>query len=173
VRGRLRTGESAEFGANLGGPGRADPLEDLQCLPQSVCRLIGVIGGQNTSAQAGQCVGLVPGAAGLAGQVQGLPVAPLSLREFTADPLQRPCLVERRGLATPLAEVAVDAQSLLQSPGRGWVITRRPPHLPEAEEGVGLALPVAEVAMDAQGLLQHLGTVARGQPDTGPMPLAA
>ena len=71
--------------------------------------------------------------------------------------MQRPCLVERLGLATPVAEVAVDAQGLLQGLGRGRVITRQPPHDPQVVEGVGLAEPVAEVAVDAQGLLQGLG----------------
>ena len=42
-------------------------------------------------------------------------MAPFSLREVTADPVQRPCLVERFGLTTPLAEVAVDAQGLLSN----------------------------------------------------------
>ena len=95
------------------------------------CCLVGVAGGQGAAAQAGQRVRLGPGAGDGAGQFQGLLVAPLSLREVTADPVQRPCLVERLGLATPVAEVAVDAQGLLQSLGRGRVITRqlaaRPP----------------------------------------------
>ena len=52
-------------------------------------------GGQGAAAQAGQCVRLVPGAGDGAGQVQGLLVAPLSLREVTDDPVQRPFVVER------------------------------------------------------------------------------
>ena len=58
---------------------------------------------------------LVPGAGDSAGQFQGLLVTPLSLREVTADPVQRPSLVERLGLTTPVAEVAVDAQGLLRA----------------------------------------------------------
>ena len=79
--------------------------------------------GQGAAAQAGQCVRLVPGAGDGAGQVQGPLVAPLSLREVTADPVQRPSLVERSYLTAPVAEVAVDVQGLLQGLGRGRVIT--------------------------------------------------
>ncbi len=60
--------------------------------------------------------------------------------------MRRPCLVERPGLTIPVADAAVDAQSLLQDLGRGRVITRQPPHVPEAVECVGLAEPAAEVA---------------------------
>jgi hypothetical protein len=68
---------------------------------------------QGAAAQAGQCVRLVPGASDGAGQFQGLLVAPLSLCEVTADPVQRSYLVERLGLTAPVAEVAEDAQGLL------------------------------------------------------------
>ena len=64
------------------------------------------------------------------------------------------------GLAEPVAEVAVDAQGLLQGLGRGRVITGQPPDVRYGGEGVGLAEPVAEVAVDAQGLL--LGLVVAG-----------
>ena len=84
-------------------------------------------------------------------------MTPLSLREVTADPVQRSSLVERLGLTTPVAEVAVEAQGLLQGPGRGRVITRERPDVPQVAEGVGLAVPVAEVAVEAQGLLLGLG----------------
>ena len=67
---------------------------------------------------------LVPGAADSAGQFQGLLVTLISLRQVTADPVQRPRLVERLGLTTPVADVAGDAQGLLQCLGRGRVITR-------------------------------------------------
>jgi hypothetical protein len=43
-------------------------------------------------------MGFVPGTADLAGQVQGLPVADPGRWEVTADPVQRPCLVERLSL---------------------------------------------------------------------------
>jgi hypothetical protein len=162
----LRIGESVEVGGDVGGLGRADLLEDLQCLPHHACCLTGVAGGQSAPAQAGERVSLVPRAGDSSSQLQGLPVAPFSLREFAADPVQRPSLVERLGLAAPVADVAVDAQGLLQGLGRGRVITGQPPHGPDVEEGVGLASPVPYVAVDAQGLLQGLsgGRVITGQP---------
>jgi hypothetical protein len=91
-------------------------------------------------------VGLVPGAADGASQVQGLPVIPLSLREVTADLVQRPALAQRLNFAAPAAEVPEDVQSLLQVPGRAQVLTGQPPYDPQVEEGAGLAEPVAEVA---------------------------
>jgi hypothetical protein len=45
-----------ELGGHVGGLGRADPLEDFQGLPQHLCCLIGLAGGQGAAAQAGQCV---------------------------------------------------------------------------------------------------------------------
>jgi hypothetical protein len=101
-----------------------------------------VTGRHGAAAQAGQRVRLVPGAGDGAGQVQGTLVRPLSLREVTADPVQCPSLVERLGLASPVAEVAEDAQRLLQGLGRGRVITRQAPDGPEVEEGADLAQPV-------------------------------
>jgi len=95
-----------------------------------------VADGQGAAAQADQCVSLVPGVGDSAGQFQGLLVTPLSLREVTVDPVQRPSLVARLGLTIPVADVAVDAQSLLPGLGRGRVITRQPPHVPEAVECV-------------------------------------
>ena len=77
-------------------------------------------GGKSAAAQAGQCVRLVRGGGDSAGQFQGLLVAPLSLREVTVDPVQRPSLVERLDLAIPVTEVAVDAQGLLLGLDRGW-----------------------------------------------------
>jgi hypothetical protein len=65
-------------------------------------------------------------------------------------------LIERRGLAGPDAEVAVDVQGLFQGLGRAWVIFCPSPRDPEVEKGVCLAEPVTEVAVDFQGLLQHL-----------------
>jgi hypothetical protein len=75
-------------------------------------RLGGGAGSQGAAAQAGQRSRLVPGAVDGAGQAQGLPVAPFGPRVVTSDPVQRPALVERRDLATSVAEVAVDAQRL-------------------------------------------------------------
>ena len=69
-----RLGEGVEFGGNAGGLGCTDPLEDLPRLPQACLRVGGVAGGQGAAAQAGQRMGLIPGTADLAGQVQGLPV---------------------------------------------------------------------------------------------------
>ena len=43
-------------------------------LPQAGLRGGGLASGQGAAAQVGQRVGLIPGAADLAGQVQGLPV---------------------------------------------------------------------------------------------------
>jgi hypothetical protein len=94
LRPRSRIGKGVEFGRNVGGPGYADPLEDLQCLPQEDHGLRGIAGGQGAAAQAGQRVSLVPGAGDSAGEFQGLPVAPFSLRDFTADQVQRAGLVE-------------------------------------------------------------------------------
>jgi hypothetical protein len=84
-------------------------------------------------------------------------VAPLSLREVTADPVQRPSLVKRLGLTTRVVEVTVDAQRLVLSLGGSQIITRHPPHDPQVEEGVGLAEPVTEVTVDGKGQLMSLG----------------
>jgi hypothetical protein len=99
--------------------------------------------------------------------VQGLAMAracssacwwqPLSLREVAAGPVQRPFLVERLGLTGPVAEVAEDAQGLVQQLGGGRVITSLPPQDPESAEDPGLAEPVADVTADAQDLLRQLG----------------
>ena len=88
-------------------------------------------------------------------------------RVITGQPPHGPEVAEGVGLAEPVAEVAVDAQGLLQRLGRARVITRQPPHGPEVVEGVGLAEPVAEVAVDAQRLLQRSG------PRPGNLPSAA
>jgi hypothetical protein len=85
-----RVGKRAEFGGDVGGLGCPDPLEGLQRPPQHACCLGGVAHGQRAAAQAGLCVSLVPGAGDGAGQVQSLLVALLSLREVTADRVQRP-----------------------------------------------------------------------------------
>ena len=63
----LRAGEGGELGEYGGGFGRADLLEYLLCLPQLGLGLGGVAGGGGASAQAGQRVGLVPGAGDGAG----------------------------------------------------------------------------------------------------------
>jgi hypothetical protein len=49
----LSFGDGVEFGGDAGGLGRAHPPEYLQGLPQHVCCLIGVAGGQGAAAQAG------------------------------------------------------------------------------------------------------------------------
>jgi hypothetical protein len=74
----LRFGDGVEFGGDTGGLDRADPLENLQGLPQEDLGLRGVARGQGAAAQAGQCVSLGPGAGDGAGLFQGLLVAPLS-----------------------------------------------------------------------------------------------
>ncbi len=88
----------------------------------------GVADGRGAAAQAGRRVCLVPGSADCAGQLQGLLVTRISLGGFTAEPVQRPYLVESCNLSTPVGEVAVDGQGLLQLPGRAVVITHLPPH---------------------------------------------
>ena len=111
-------GEGVEFGEYGGGFSRADPLEYHVCLPQQGFGSRGVAGGRSAAAQAGQRVGLVPGTADRAGQFQGLLVTRLSLGGFTAEPVQRPCLIKHLSLTTPVADVAEDGQGLLQVPGR-------------------------------------------------------
>ena len=116
--GPLGSGVQAETGmpscADRGPPGR-------RCAGAMPWPTVRLADGQGAAARADQCVSLVPGVGDSAGQFQGLAVTPLSLREVTVDPVQRPSLVERIGLTIPVAEVAVDAQSLLQ--GLGRVIT--------------------------------------------------
>ena len=94
---------------------------------------------------------LGPRAGDSAGLFQGVLMAPLSLREVTADPVQRPFLVEHLKLTDLVAKVTVDAQGLVQGLGGGRVIARRAPHDPEVEKREGLAEPVADVTADAQG----------------------
>src|SRR5580658_2412828 len=62
------SGKGVQFGRHVGGFGRADPLEDLQRLPQPGFGLGGAAIGQGAPAQAGQRLSLVPGAVDLAGQ---------------------------------------------------------------------------------------------------------
>jgi hypothetical protein len=92
--------------------------------------------------------------------------------EVAEGPVQRPPFVERLGLASPVAEVAVDVQALLQGLDRGRVIAGRPLDVPQFAEGVGLAEPVTGlprgpdrglVAGDGLGP----GTVAPQQPSQG------
>ena len=65
-----------EFGGNAArGLGRADPLEDSQRIPQHLCCLFGVAGGQGAAAQAGQRASLGSGDGEGAGLFQGLLVA--------------------------------------------------------------------------------------------------
>ena len=87
----------------------------------------GVAGRQGAAAQPGQRVRLVPGAGSIPGQFPGQLVTPFSPRQVTAGPVQRPSLVECRGFGTPVTEVTVDAQGLLQRLGRRRVLTRRQP----------------------------------------------
>ena len=151
-------GEGGQFASDVVGSGGADPLEDVQGLPQDDRGLGGVAGGQGAAAQANQRVRLVRWAVNDAGQVQRLPVARLGLREVTGDSVQRPALVERFGHTTLNADVAGDVQGLLQGRGRGRVLTRRPPHEPQLVEGTGL------VTRNAAGQAQHI--VANYRPRT-------
>jgi hypothetical protein len=65
--------------------------------------------------------------------------------------VQRPVLVEGLDLTAPVAEVTVDAQHLLQGPGRARIIPGQPPRDPQVVEGVSLAGPVAEMLCGGQG----------------------
>jgi hypothetical protein len=69
------------------GLGRADPLEQLPCLPQQVLGFRAAAGGRGAAAQAGQRLGLIVGAANGAGEVQCLLVTLLSTVKVTADPV--------------------------------------------------------------------------------------
>jgi hypothetical protein len=69
ILGRSSLGKSFEFGGDAGGLDRPDPLEDLQRAAQPVLCLGFVAGGKSAPAQAGQRVGLIPGAVDLPGQV--------------------------------------------------------------------------------------------------------
>ena len=70
----LMTG-SCQLGGNLGGLGRADPLEDLPRLTQRGDRVGGTAAGQGAAAQPSQCVSFVMGAGDLAGGRYGGGVA--------------------------------------------------------------------------------------------------
>ena len=70
-----RLDQGAQFPGDAGGLSRPYPPGDLHRLPQPVFRLGGMAGGHGAPAQAGECVGLIPEAADLAGQVQRLLVA--------------------------------------------------------------------------------------------------
>ena len=97
------SGEGVKFGEHGWGLGRTDPLEYLVCLPQQRFGLRGSADGNGAAAQAGQCVGLVPGTGHGAGQFQCLLVAVLGPGEFTTSPMQRPSFIECLGLAAPVA----------------------------------------------------------------------
>ena len=88
---------------------------------------------------------------------QGLPVSLLSLVKVTAEPVYRRCLIECLGLASPVADGAVDVQGFLQRLGCARVVTGLPPHYPRAGQGIGLTEPVADAAVGVQGFLQRLG----------------
>ena len=166
-RNGLFLSKRAEFGGQSGASAAPIRWKISRACRNRTSACVGVAAGQGAPALAGQRVRLIPGAGDGAGQVQGLPVAPLGLREVTADPVQHPSLVERHSLTTPVAEVAVHAQGLVQGLGRGREITRQPPHGSQEEEGGGLTTPGADVAGDAHGLLQGLG---RGRVLTRPPP---
>jgi hypothetical protein len=102
--------------------GHADPLQDLQCLPQQALGLRGMAGGQGAPAQAGQRVRLTGGAGHIAGQRQGLLMAFLRRGELTAEPVHRAALIEGRDLIAPVADVAEDAERLVQGLPRGRIL---------------------------------------------------
>src|SRR5580704_11536201 len=55
------------------------------------------------------------------------------------------------GLAVPVADVAVDAQRLLQRLGPGRIIARHPPQVPQIVQGAGLAVLVADMPCGPRG----------------------
>jgi hypothetical protein len=124
-RWRSRAGPRVQFGGYVGGFGRADPLEDRQCLPQLVFGLGGAAGGRGAPAQAGQRVRFLQRDAELAGQVQGLLVACPGLAEVTAGPAQRPGLVQSRDFSVRAGDLTGDVQRLLQVPGRARIVPGR------------------------------------------------
>src|SRR5260370_18758853 len=81
---QARFGESVEFGGHTSGLGRTDPMEDLPGLPQSVLGAGGVARGQRAAAEAGECLGLITGAADLASQLESRPVPTLVRVPVTA-----------------------------------------------------------------------------------------
>jgi hypothetical protein len=109
VRGRPDIGKRFE----LGGLGCPDRLEDIQRLPEHLFRPGGVAGGQGAPAQASQCMSLIPGAADLPGQAQGLLVTRSGLAQVPAESVQRPGHVQGLDLTAPVADVTVEAQRLL------------------------------------------------------------
>src|SRR5580700_8761640 len=109
-----RGGQGGELSVHGGGLGGADAGEHVAGLAEQGRGLRGVPGCPGAAGDARQAVGLVPGAGYGAGQVQGSLVTPPRVRKFPADLVQRPALVERLGLATPVAQVTVDAQGLIQ-----------------------------------------------------------
>ncbi len=167
---RSRVSEGVQFGGNVACLGRAGPLENLVRLPKARLRVGGAAGGQGAPAQAGQRMGFIPATADLAGQVQGAPVTGPGRRQVAADPVQRPCLVERLSLTFPVAEVAVEAQGFFQDLGCARVVPGQPPLRPQVAEDSGLASPVVELAVEAQRFFQGLGCarVVPGQPPQRP-----
>jgi hypothetical protein len=67
-------------------------------------------------------VGLVPGADDGVSQFHAPLMARFSLCQVTADPVQRAYLIERLGLTSPVADVAVDVQCLLKDLERDQVL---------------------------------------------------
>ena len=91
--GPVRIGQRVEFGGNLGGLGRPDPLKDLQRLPQHAFSFVDGADGQQTPAQA-----------------------------RTAHPVQRPDLVEDLDLTSPVIRLTRPSSlRALTWPGRSWV----------------------------------------------------
>jgi len=105
---------------------RANPLEDPQRLPQQGLGPGGVADGQGTPALAGQRVRLIPRAADLASQVQGLLVAGSSLAQVPAEPSQDTEFVEDIHLSALVADVTVDGQRVGQILGRCGAPRRTP-----------------------------------------------
>ena len=125
-------GEGAELGGDACWPRRRRSAGRSRCACRRLAwRAGGVAGGQGAAAQAGQRVGLVPGAADLAGQVQGLLVTRLAWSRSPRTRCSVPVSLSASASAAPVAEVAGDAQRLLQRsrprPGSRRSAAARPP----------------------------------------------
>ena len=132
---QARSRKSVEPGRHTSGLDRTYLVEELPRFPQHVLGTGGVASGQGAAAKAGQCPGLVPGVADLAGQLKGLPVALFGFTHITADPVQGSQIVKRLSLASAVTEIATDAQCLRQSPSSAVVVSgfaQDDPHLVRA-----------------------------------------
>ena len=109
LRGRSCPGESVQFGGDASSLGRTADRWKISWACQRLASAAVVW----PAARAGLRVSLTQGAGDPAGQVPGLPVMCLGPVEVTAEPVQRPQLVEHLSLTVPVADAAVDAKRRL------------------------------------------------------------